>query len=123
MLTAQIANFEELELGPALTDHVGDFDDHVTTYTTHITNYDAHVADFVVHSGVFDANTLVINGEVTTSGIDLTGGNLTDVNQVLASGNMTTQGTTIRMPNVPLSDPGIDGALWSDGGTIKISSG
>lgn len=41
-----------------------------------------------------------------------------------------TFGGTIRLntsivsfPSIPTSDPGIDGALWSDSGTVKVSSG
>ncbi len=30
---------------------------------------------------------------------------------------------TINMSNLPTSDPGVAGQLWSDSGTVKVSAG
>ncbi len=129
-LQALITDLQNEEDGSAIAAHLVDYaahvtenDTHVTAYDAHIVDYNTHVAEYEVHAGIFNASTITIAGEVIASGMDLSGGNLSDVNQVLASGNMTSQGKTIRFPNLPTSDPNIDGALWSDSGTIKISSG
>lgn len=46
-------------------------------------------------------------------------GTLTD--RLLISGEV--DATLVRISNIPTSDPAVAGALWSDSGTVKISSG
>ena len=41
---------------------------------------------------------------------------------ITASGNATLSGTA-KVIIVPTTDPGVAGALWNDGGTLKVSAG
>ena len=41
---------------------------------------------------------------------------------ISASGNATLAGTA-NVIVVPTTDPGVAGALWNDGGTLKVSAG
>jgi hypothetical protein len=59
-----------------------------------------------------------INGTSATSGSNANGGNVT-----LKAGTGDGTGTNglIILANLPTSDPGVTGALWNDGGTLKVS--
>ena len=37
--------------------------------------------------------------------------------------NIQIQGGHVYLPNLPVADPTIAGALWNDGGTVKVSAG
>ena len=71
-------------------------------------------------NGVTNASpeSYTINGTSATSGSNANGGNVT-----LKAGTGDGTGTNglIILANLPTSDPGVTGALWNDGGTLKVS--
>lgn len=58
---------------------------------------------------------------ITSAGISTTG-TVNISGDLTVSGNLTVEGTGLYLPNIPTSNPGVAGQIYSDGGTLKISS-
>ena len=91
----------------------------VTTWTTNGAGTVTSVA------GAGTVNGLTLTGTVTSSGSLTLGGTLNLSSPPAIGGTAPAAGafTTLKATALPTSDPVVAGALWNDGGTVKISAG
>ena len=91
----------------------------VTTWTTNGAGTVTSVA------GTGTVNGLSLSGTVTSTGNITLGGSLDLSSPPAIGGTAPAAGafTTLKATALPTSDPTVAGALWNDGGTVKISAG
>ena len=91
----------------------------VTTWTTNGAGTVTSVA------GAGTVNGLTLTGTVTSTGSLTLGGTLDLSSPPAIGGTAAAAGTftTLKATSLPTSDPTVAGALWNDGGTVKISAG
>lgn len=91
---------------------------------------------YTTGGGTFDSATKV-NAQMSAESFHLISGLSTLASIWISSGDLWIEQSTatknvkifagsggqIMMPNLPTADPEVAGALWSDGGTIKLSAG
>lgn len=104
----------------------GDAGQVLTTNGSGVTTWTTNGAGTVTSvGGAGSVSGLTLTGTVTSSGSLTLGGSLDLSSPPAIGGTAPAAGafTTLKATSLPTSDPTIAGALWNDGGTVKISAG